>query len=136
MTPDGAGNGEALESGLDIQILRRRREAVVTIAALLVLLGTMSVAAYYFLHPRRADLRQIVAVAEKRVETAVGPGYRYAFPLFQEMKVTAQGNDEYLVTGWGEAISRDGHVEPIFFQCRVVPGRGKEWVPATLELKR
>ena len=56
MTPDGAETGEDLDLGLDADVLRRRRTIVATLAVLLLLLGTMAVAAYYFLRPAYTDL--------------------------------------------------------------------------------
>jgi hypothetical protein len=133
MSPDGADAEEQLESGLDIDVLRRRREVTVAVAALVLLLGTTSAAAYYFLRPRPIDLHQIVAVAEKAVQMAAGPDLRCVFPFFEEMNVTPGENEEYVVSGWAKVMNRNGREEPLFFRCRVVPGRGAEWVPAMLE---
>ncbi len=134
MTPDGAETGQGVDSGLDVAGLRRRRKIVATFSLLALLLGATAVAAYHFLRPRPVDLHQVVAVAEKTVESAIGPDYRCVFPLFEELDVAARQNDEYVVTGWVQMVDRDGHSKNSNFQCTVVPGRNAGWIPGSLHL--
>ncbi len=136
MTPDGAETGEDLDLGLDVEVLRRRRTIVATLAVLLLLLGTMAVTAYYFLRPASTDLHHIAAMAEKTVQFAIGTDYRYVFPFFEEMDVAAGQDDDYVVTGWVQVISLDGRSEIVNFECTVVPGQNAEWMPGTLTLRR
>jgi hypothetical protein len=109
---------------------------VATVAILVLLLGTTALAAYHFLRPRPVDLHQIVGVAEKTVESSIGPDYRCVFPLFEELDVAARENDEYVVTGWVQIISRDGHSRSANFECTVVPGRNAAWIPGRVQLSR
>ena len=91
MTTGNVEMSEEYDRGGDLDSLRRRREVVATFAALVLILGTVAGAAYYFLRPRPADLHHIVAVAEKAVEASVGPDLHCVFPFFEEMDVTAAG---------------------------------------------
>ncbi len=136
MTPDGAETDAGADSGLDIDLLRRRRAIAATVAALVLLLGTTAVTAYHFLRPRPVDLHQIAAVAEKAVESAIGPGYRCTFPFFEELDVVSRDNNEYAVTGSVQITSMDGRSQLAHFECTVVPGRNAEWIPGTLQLTR
>lgn len=134
MTGDEIETGSASEGGANIDFLRRRREIVATLAAVTLILGTMTAVAYYFLRPPPGDPHQIVAIAEKAVETQVGPNFRCAFPFFDEMSVAAEPGDTYAVGGWVQIISPSGQAQTATFECTVVTGGHGRWMPGQLRI--
>ena len=95
---------------LDVDVLRRRRDRLLTLLALAAVVAVSLTALYFALRSKPEDPNVLIAAAQRKVREAIGN--REAIQFGAPVSVEAQRAEEYLVRG--EAIA----VNPSTLQAR------------------
>jgi hypothetical protein len=124
---------ELYDSGLGPAALRRRREIVLTVAALLLIAGVAMFSARGLLYsptPSRAELRWMVleAIRDALPNMSVGLGN------VEELTFNAVGEHLFEVSGQLAAVDRAGKSQQYTFTCVVRQAENGRWRPERLLL--
>src|SRR3954468_23640331 len=138
--PDEQPNAGAPTSdddpGLNIELLRRRREKVLAIvAAAFVMLGAV-ITAVYLLRPPAVNVSELIEAAHAAVRQSTCRGVICEFSEASETTVETLSSGDHMVSADVAAITRAGDLTRSFhFRCvlRRDPN-GAAWLPAKLEV--
>jgi hypothetical protein len=131
-SPDGNDQDRELlegdDPGLNIAVLRRRREWGLTIAAVLVVIAVSVYIAYRVTRPAPVVRAELETLAKQAVRRAL-PGRVLQFAGPEEMTFSAQGDTGYEVKGGVLAITTQGTTESYLFTCNLerVPNGSWRW---------
>jgi hypothetical protein len=137
--PEWEGDEHDLEEdddpGLDIETLRRRRERVLTILALGLILAVSVFAAFRFLRVPKPQRRDLIAVTQQTVREAPAlAGSVLHFSESNEIEIRQVG-DRYEVAGRVFAIAPSGRSSTYYsFTCLLEQLEGRQARPVTLVL--
>lgn len=120
------------DPGLDIEVLRRRRERALTFLAISGILAVTLVCAFFWLRPKPLDRRVVIAAAQRAVRDAVGE--RQAFDFGNPVHVEIQPEGEFLVRGEVVAVTPDLQPHHYWYDCVVHRQSDGSWGPAQLTL--
>ncbi len=130
-------NPAALEDdpGLDINLLRRRREKVLAILAVGVILAAATTIAYYLLRAAPVTRTELIGATHQVVEETLGSGLVYAFSPPAEFIIDALPGGNFAVSANVAAITRQGLGQTYQFKCILTRRQGaRGWAPVKLEL--
>src|SRR5205823_1288776 len=118
----------------DIDVLRRRRERVLAVLAVVLVLGVAGTTAYYILRPNPVAPKELIRISQQAAREAVGLQYTYQFAGENETEIKPEGNDTYVVIATGVAMTREGQARGFRFKCTVGRRLNGSWGPEKLEL--
>lgn len=112
--PDEIEPVEVYDPDLDPAVLRRRRELVLTFAALTVILAGCFILAFYMLRTKPVTRRQMVVAAEEAVRDATGRN-----PTLQlgDAYIDTDGEDLYLLRSEGRMVNADNRPIHFWYYC-------------------
>jgi hypothetical protein len=116
------------EAGLDLEVLRRRREWVLTILALLLVLGVSVFTALRLLRTPPVSQNELAFTARQAVKDAL-PGLAVQFGGVEELTIQRLG-DNYEIKGTALAITPDGKDLTYLFTCQLERAEDGKWRPA------
>jgi hypothetical protein len=122
-------------TALDPDVLRRRRELVLTFLALLVVLGAAGVTAYAVLRTPPPTPGELAAVAQQAVRDAIPATYSLDFSTLEETQIAVAAEDRYNVSGRVVAVPQSGASQSYLYSCSVARFNDKRWRPAKLSLQ-
>jgi hypothetical protein len=122
-------------TALDPDVLRRRRELVLTFLALFLVLGAAGVTAYGVLRTPPPTPRELAEVAQQAVRDAIPPAYSLDFSTLEEIQIAPAAEDHYSVSGRVVAVPRSGAAQSYVYTCSIARFNDKRWRPAKLSLQ-
>jgi len=120
------------DPGLDIDVLRRRRERVLALLAVFVIVVLSIFVARAVLTPKPVERMELIAVAKQAVRNAAPEDGVLAFSTPSEFLIETDGPDRYSVRGEVLLLTHDGHSEHFFFVCTLMRSDEGVWRPARL----
>ena len=126
-------DGPEDDPGLNIEILRRRRDILLTITAMLLILGVTSFAAYKFLRGPAANSTDIASAALQAVRASMA-GYSVQAGLPEEVSLKAITSGQYEATGRVVAVDQEGQSGYYLFKCFVERPPEGSWKVSKVEL--
>jgi hypothetical protein len=122
------------DPGLDIDVLRRRRELLFTGLALVFVLAAAVGSGFWFLRTRPPSASDLVGIAQRAVsEAPVVSGMILEFAGQSETQTKQIGEWEYEVASRFVAVAKDGNRTLYFtFRCSLTTDEGRVWRPRTL----
>jgi hypothetical protein len=121
------------DPGLDIEILRRRREMLFTIAAMVLILGASLTIAFSMLHRKPVDQKALLGAAQQTVREAIGSGFAFSF---NDLTATLSDPDANTYSVRGEVVTISPQGKPTWyrFECSLTQRTNGSWSPAKLTL--
>jgi hypothetical protein len=120
------------DPGLNIITLRRRRELVLTVAALIVIVAVTGFTAWSILYVPVPSANELTILAQGAVRDALPAGVAVQFGGKEETSVTLKGEEEYEVAGRVLAVTPQGMARAYSFTCALAPSPAGVWRPAKL----
>lgn len=124
--------GEA-EAGLNVEVLRRRREWVLTGIALLLVVGVSLFVASRFFRSPPPPLPSDLAVLARRAVKDFFPGMALEFGSREELTIRPLGESVYEVKGRVFVINPAGRARDFVFTCTLERSE-REWRAAKLQV--
>jgi hypothetical protein len=122
------------DPGLDIAVLQRRREKVLVVGAVAILIGTV-LGILYLLRPAPVSRKEVIAVAQDAVRRTICEGRTCQFSEPLETSVEIQPDGNYVVAADLIVLTPAGASRSYRFTCvlyRLQDGSG--WMSAKTEL--
>jgi hypothetical protein len=136
MTPDPSQReSEESDPGLDIELLRRRRDRVLSIAAVVLVLAVSLVIAWRVMRPQPVDRQALVFAAQAAVRDAIGEGYVSSFSSPSEYHFAEEDADHYRLKSEVLAVTPQGAATHYWFDCLLMRLPDGSWAPAQLTLQ-
>jgi hypothetical protein len=121
------------DAGLDLEVLRRRRDWVLTILALLLVLGVSIFTAYRLLRTPAVSQSELAVSARQAVKDAL-PGRVVQFGGTEELTIQPIGDSSYEVKGNALAITPEGISLSYLFTCNMERAPDGKWRPTKVQL--
>jgi hypothetical protein len=120
--------------GLDIDLLRRRREWVFTLGSIaLIVLASLTIA-YQVLRPHPFDKQALLSAAQRTVRETLGTQYVYAFSGASEVRIERQEDDKYKLSGEVLVMNEAGASNHFWYDCILMRQAEQAWAPVQLTL--
>lgn len=135
LPPNGEEDFEELDDpGLNPDILRRRRERVLTVMALLLILGVSVFTSYRLLRAPGTSPKDLVAVAQQAVKDGLPAGMALSFSSLRETLVEPVDGGSYEVSAEVLALTPAGASQHYVFTCTLTLFPDRHWRPSKLVL--
>jgi hypothetical protein len=121
------------DAGLDLAVLRRRREWVLTILALLLVLGASVFTALRFLRTPPVSQSELAVLTRQAVKDAL-PGRVVQVGGPEELTIERRGDMNYEIKGSALAITPQGMTLNYTFTCMLERGPDGKWRPLSVQL--
>jgi hypothetical protein len=121
------------DAGLDIEALRRRRELILTVLALLLVLSATVFTAWKFLRTVPAAPSELASVTALAIREAM-PGLALQIGGADEMRVKFVTERLYEVSGQFIAVNQQAQSTHYVFTCAVEQAASGNWRPAKLTI--
>ena len=121
------------DPGLNIDLLRRRRELVLMSLALVLVLGITGYAAFRFTFVPKPATSELTAIAQATVKEAF-PDKVAQFDAPVPSDVVFISDDLYQVSGQALVLTRQGASQAYLFVCALKRSSDGKWRPAKLDL--
>jgi hypothetical protein len=123
---------EPYDPNVDIAVLRRRRERLLTVLALIVVVAGAGALAYYVARPIPVDERMVVQTAQEAVRELFGTGVVYVFGA--QPQVDRLSEDRCMVSSEFLILNAAGASAHHWYDCEVRRAPDGHWQPAKLTL--
>jgi hypothetical protein len=121
--------------GLNPEGLRKRRETVLTILALGLVLFAAVFTALKFLHTSQPDDAELAEIARAAVRRGFAPSLSIQFPGSEDFALTPMGEYRYQVIGRVQAIDPRGRSQLYTFECAIAPDDRGRWHSVSLSIR-
>ncbi len=121
------------DAGLDIDALRRRRELVLTVLALLLILSVTVFTAWKFLRTTPPAPSELASVAALAIREAMA-GLAVQISDADQMRMKPVTERLYEVSGQFLAVNRQAQATHYVFTCAVEHAPAGNWRPAKLTI--
>jgi len=125
---------DAADPGLDIEVLRRRRDRVLTLLALAFVLGVALFVSRGLFRSQPVERTELIAAAKQAVREAAPPNVALEFSTATEFVIEMESEDRYSVTGEVVLIPTSGHSSRFFFECALSRNEQGPWRPVRLSV--
>jgi hypothetical protein len=122
------------DAGLDIEVLRRRRERVLAILAVFGIIVVGIFVARAMFKPRPVQRAELIAAAKQAVRNAAPNDSVLVFSTTSEFVIEVVEANVYSVRGEVLLEDRDGHAEHFFFVCQLMRQAEGPWRPVRLSI--
>ena len=121
------------DAGLDIEVLRRRRERFLTFLALLIVLAVTVFVAVKFFGTRPVTPAELASVAQRAVRQAM-PGVTVQIGGPDGMNIKAITDSMYEVSGQFSTVNSQAGSAYYVFTCSLERAGGGGWRPESLKI--
>jgi hypothetical protein len=132
--PESWQDDDADDPGLDINVLRRRRELVLGFLALFVVLGIGFFVAGGVYKPERVERNELISAAKDAIKNAAPAGATLQFSTERELVIERQDDRAYLVRGEVLLVMPSAGSTRYFFVCHLKRQENGPWLPAQLSI--
>jgi hypothetical protein len=132
--PESWQDDDADDPGLDINVLRRRRELVLGFLALFVVLGIGFFVAGGVYKPERVERNELISAAKDAIKNAAPAGATLQFSTEREFVIERQDDRAYLVRGEVLLVMPSAGSTRYFFVCHLKRQENGPWLPAQLSI--
>jgi hypothetical protein len=123
------------DAGLDPNVLGRRREVVLTLVALVLVLAAGAFTAHQVFRTPAPGGSELMALAHQAVRDAMPPAYALRFSPLQDTQISRAAADRHEVSARVIAVNRQGGTEDYTFTCVLIRFSDRSWRPAKLDLQ-
>jgi len=118
--------------GLDIDVLRRRRERVLALLAVAVIIGAALFVSRALLRKNPVDRGELIAAVKQAIRDASPQGVALEFGAPSEFVIERQAEDQYEVSGEVIMITPEARATRYYFRCTLTRQEQGPWRPARL----
>jgi hypothetical protein len=133
-TPEEWEQDDFDDAGLNIDVLRRRRERVLTFLALFFIAVVSLFVLRALLQPRPVDRMELIVAAKLAVRNAVPAGSVLTFSTLPEFLIQMEDPNLYTVKGEVVLVTHEGHSSHFFFECSLTRSEEGQWLPVRLSV--
>jgi hypothetical protein len=130
--PEEREHDDVEDVGLDIDVLRRRRERFLTLLALFFIVVVGIFVARAIFKPKPVDRLELIAAAKRAVRSAAPENTVLAFSTTSEFLIEVESPGRYSVRGEVLQMTPDGRSDHFFFVCTLMRAGGGAWRPVQL----
>jgi hypothetical protein len=134
LPPDEDSAAALDDPGLDLDLLQRRRDRLLTVVAVAVILVLSVTTAYLLFRPKPVDERALISAAHQSVREALGLGLVYQFSVRSETLIEPVEEESYRVSGEVAAVNPGGRSTGYAFDCTLKQRPDGTWAPVKLKL--